>query len=256
MIDALFPEGITDTLTPDITAAYIDHDQNPQSYAQMYAKYPHAIHLKISVNGTVGADILDVEQGTRANTPAEALTWVVDSRKAGVNPTVYCNELDTGPIGWAALKSYFAAHGVPQPRWWVANYEGYDPTIPAGASAKQYTDRDSRNNNTYDTSSTAPGWPVEEDIVTPQDIAAIAQAVLNAPVGKDTGTLAQTVHDARQITRRVEIEMLAQFAAIQSALAQQASGQPIDYTKVQAAAKAGADEALSSVTLTVNTPAS
>ena len=255
MIDALFPEGITDALTPDITAAYIDHPDNPQSYAQMCAKYPHAIHLKISVNGTVGADILDVEQGTRANTAAEALSWVVDSRRSGVNPTVYCNELSTGPIGWAALKAYFDAHGVRWPHWWTANYDG-DPTLPAGADAKQYTDRDSHNNNTYDTSSTAPGWPVEEDIVTPQDIAAIAQAVLNAPVGKDTGTLAQTVHDARQISRRVEIEMLARFAAIESALSQQASGQPIDYSKVQAAAKAGADEALSSVTLTVNTPAS
>ena len=248
MIDALYPLGIPAGTECDAIAAYIDHPANVSSYAQAVARFPDAVHVKISARapGTVGADVLDVEPGTYI-TPQQAVAWVVASRKAGIDPTVYCNQLAPS-WGWASCKAAFTAAKVPEPHWWVANYDG-DPTIPAGAAAKQYTDLDQNGRNTYDTSATAPGW-MEDDVITPQDIAAIAEKVLDAKVAGDTGTLRQTVHDARVAARGAEVaaqQALAQAAATLSAVQQLAGGQAIDYAKVQTAV----DQALASYTLTL-----
>lgn len=156
MIDALDPNAIPAGTTCDGIAGYIDHDVNPQSYEQAVSRFPGAVHVKISVRSTVGADVLDVEPGT-GQTPQDAVAWVVASRKAGIDPTVYCNQHDPA-WGWPACAAAFAAAGVPEPHWWVANYDG-DPMIPTGAVAKQWTDLDPQGRNTYDTSSTVPGWP-------------------------------------------------------------------------------------------------
>jgi hypothetical protein len=153
MIDALYPGSIPAGVTCDIVAAYIDHTANPHSYDQAVAKFPNAIHVKISVKATIGADVLDCETSTGI-TPAMCPAWVKVSRAAGGDPTIYCNQNN----GWAAVRKAFQQAGVPEPHYWVANYDG-NPAIPAGAVAKQYTDLDAHGVNTYDTSSVVEGWP-------------------------------------------------------------------------------------------------
>lgn len=152
MIDALFPNGIPTGTSCDIIAAYIDHSDNANSFTQAVARFPNAIHLRISVHGNV-AEILDCETST-AIRPADCPPWVVRCRAAGIDPTVYCNQMS----GWPAVRAAFKAAGVAEPHYWVANYDG-NPTVPAGAVAKQWTDLDQFGNNTYDTSSTVAGWP-------------------------------------------------------------------------------------------------
>lgn len=79
---------------------------------------------------------------------AEWVAWTVRRRAAGADPTVYTNA-----SSWAAGRSAFEAAGVAQPHWWIADYDG-DPTIPAGAAAKQYATAAG-----YDTSAVADHWP-------------------------------------------------------------------------------------------------
>lgn len=78
----------------------------------------------------------------------EWVQWTVRRRAAGADPTMYTNA-----SSWATGRAAFKAAGVAQPHWWIADYDG-DPTIPAGAVAKQYASNDS-----YDTSSVADYWP-------------------------------------------------------------------------------------------------
>lgn len=76
------------------------------------------------------------------------VAWVVRRRAAGVDPTMYTNA-----SSWSAGIQAFKQAAVAQPHWWIADYDG-DPTIPAGAVAKQYA-----SNDAYDTSSVADYWP-------------------------------------------------------------------------------------------------
>jgi hypothetical protein len=157
MIDALFVQDIPTGTTCDAVAAYIDHVLNPSSFTQAVAMFPNAQHVKITVTGVVGADVLDCELTTLQPKPSQAVAWVRASRAAGYDPAVYCNQLNTYD-GLQPLKAAFSAAAVAEPHWWVANYD-LNPTIPAGCAAKQYTDRDPNGNNTYDTSSTVDYWP-------------------------------------------------------------------------------------------------
>jgi hypothetical protein len=185
MIDALHPNNIPQGTTCDIAAAYIDHTSNPDSFSQMVAKFPKAIHLKISVQGTVGAHILDYERSTTIGhqAPSACVTWAVASRKAGIDPTIYCNQLDSEK-GWPAIRAAFNNARVPQPHYWVANYDG-NPAIPAGAIAKQYTDLDPHGINTYDTSSTVSNWPttLEDDVSAAEVIGALKKGGVLTDVG-------------------------------------------------------------------------
>lgn len=115
--------------------------------AEMATRFPHAIRVSISVSASYhGATVLDVEIGDA--TPAEAPGWVKARRAAGIDPTVYCNAST-----WPAVKAAFTAAGIPQPHYWIAQYDN-DPTIPAGAVAKQY-----KNTAGWDASSVADHWP-------------------------------------------------------------------------------------------------
>lgn len=247
MIDALYPLGIPPGTECDAIAAYIDHPANVSSYAQAVARFPDAIHVKISAHapGTVGADVLDVEPGTYI-TPQHAVAWVVASRTRGIDPTVYCNQLAPS-WGWTSCKAAFAAAKVPEPHWWVANYDG-DPTIPAGAAAKQYTDLDQNGRNTYDTSATAPGW-MEDDMPTVDEIV--------AAVHKDVASMLADPYHA--YLPPVEHKLDALAAAVAGVAAQvaamQAANSGMTPDQVTSAAKAGAEQALAGYALTLTPPA-
>lgn len=115
--------------------------------AALAARFPGAIVVRVTVSaGDDQGQVLDVEQGDA--TPAQAPGWVVRRRAAGADPTVYCNTST-----WASVQEAFASAGVPQPHYWVAQYDG-NPAIPAGAVAKQY-----ESNADYDTSAVADYWP-------------------------------------------------------------------------------------------------
>lgn len=126
-------------------AGYIDGAY--ANVAQIRARFPHATVVDIAVfSSTNGGHVLDVENGDA--TPNEAPGWVQRRRAADVDPSVYCNSST-----WPVVRSAFQAAGIAEPHYWIAQYDN-DPTIPAGAVAKQYTD-----NGPYDSSSVADIWP-------------------------------------------------------------------------------------------------
>lgn len=128
-----------------LVAGYDDGFYN--DVAAFEARFPHAKVVPITVFASDDRGIvLDVENGDA--TPAQAPGWVKMRRSAGVDPTVYCNSST-----WNAVKAAFASAGVAQPHYWIAQYDG-NPTIPAGAVAKQYSDP-----GPYDLSSVLDYWP-------------------------------------------------------------------------------------------------
>lgn len=151
-----------------------------------WARFPHALHVRIAVHAeTDDGVVLDVESGDA--TPAQAVDWVLARRAAGVDPTVYCNQQDT-QTGWPAVRAAFQARGVPEPHYWVADYDG-DTAIPAGAVAKQYASTDR-----WDLSSVADYWPgvdpapankPQEDEMPAFQTGPIAPGWFTDPDGKD-----------------------------------------------------------------------
>lgn len=221
-----------------MVAGYVDG--NYANWPAMAGRFPNAVHVPIATKASTNAAlVLDVETGDA--TPAQAPGWVLMRRAAGVDPSVYCNTST-----WPDVKQAFAAAGVAPPHYWVAQYDG-DPTIPAGAVAKQHTSA-----GPYDLSSVADVWPgidTGADMpLTPADLADISAAVWNhtelnaannAPVRmgavlrySDFVQLAQT----RQLT--------AQLGALSAAVTALSKGGGITAEQITAAAQAGATAAL------------
>lgn len=131
----------------DLVAGYCDTIRIPQWSDADWARFPAVVKVRIAKKAsTDDGHVLDVELGDA--TPAQAPGWVQLRRKAGVDPTVYCN-MST----WPAVKAAFRAAKVAEPHYWIAKYDG-NPTIPQGAIAKQYI-----NTAYYDVSSVADYWP-------------------------------------------------------------------------------------------------
>lgn len=143
MYDAVSPSGLPKGAP--LYAGYVDGMY--ANVAQIKALFPNAIVVGIAVSShTNDGEVLDVENYDA--TPTEAPGWVQMRRAAGVDPSVYCNSST-----WPAVIAAFAAAGVAAPHYWIAQYDG-DPTIPAGAVAKQFNDLGG-----YDISSVADVWP-------------------------------------------------------------------------------------------------
>lgn len=148
-------DGITASRLPtsaQLVAGYVD-GLYAWSAAD-WARFPNGVKVRIACfASTDDGVVLDCEPGNC--TPAQSVDWVLMRRRAGVDPTVYCNELD--PVaGWPAVRAAFRARGVPEPHYWVANYSVNQgsPQIPAGAVALQYADK-----GAYDLSVVADYWP-------------------------------------------------------------------------------------------------
>lgn len=135
--------------TPAMVAGYIDRIKLLPWSAADWALFPGAVKVTIVKKAsTNGGHVLDVEIGDAI--PAEAPGWVTMRRAAGADPTVYV-QLSR----WAEARAAFAAAKVAEPHWWIAHYDG-DPTIPAGAVAKQYRGDVAPG---YDVSSVVDYWP-------------------------------------------------------------------------------------------------
>lgn len=167
MYDAVTASNVPASAT--LVAGY--GDGYYQNTAEFRARFPHATVVEIAVSShhNIGV-VLDVETGDA--TPAEAPPWVLMRRAAGVDPTIYCNSST-----WPSVRAAFKAAGVPEPHWWIAQYDG-DPTIFPGAVAKQYADP-----GPYDLSSVAAYWPgvdpQEPDMpLTPADAQLVANTLL------------------------------------------------------------------------------
>jgi len=121
--------------------------------ADDWARFPNSVKVRIAVFAdTNDGEVLDCEPGNC--TPAESVDWVLMRRRAGVDPTVYCNQMDPD-TGWPAVRAAFAARNVAEPRYWVAHYDGAE-TIPPGAVAKQHTNDEQAG---WDLSAVADYWP-------------------------------------------------------------------------------------------------
>lgn len=116
-------------------------------------RFPHAIRVRIATRANIDdGHVLDVEQG--AARPYDAPGWVQRRRAAGIDPTVYCNQLND----WPLVRQAFAELGVPQPHYWLARYNNV-ATIPAGAIAKQYANPPTHHQGHFDLSVVADYWP-------------------------------------------------------------------------------------------------
>lgn len=134
----------------DLVAGYVDglYKWSPADWACLGVG---VIRVRIAVfASTNDGHILDCERGDA--TPAQSVDWVLMRRAAGADPTVYMN---TGT--WPTVRGAFLGRGVPEPHYWVAQYDG-DPTIPAGAIGKQYADN-IRLQQPWDISVVADYWP-------------------------------------------------------------------------------------------------
>lgn len=147
MYDSVTPGAIPSTAT--MVAGYVDGLYS--NVNAMRARFPKAQLVEIAVSShTDAGQVLDVETGDA--TPSGAVSWVQMRRRAGADPTVYCNE-----SVWPSVKSAFRTANVKEPHYWVASWDG-NPTIPAGAVAKQYKNSKMVGHN-YDVSSISTYWP-------------------------------------------------------------------------------------------------
>ncbi|MHB8671866.1 MAG: glycoside hydrolase family 25 domain-containing protein [Acidimicrobiales bacterium] len=140
----------------DLYAGYIDGAY--RSYDALVGRFPDRIHVAIAVFASTDAgQVLDVEQGDA--TPAQAPGWALRARARGQEPTIYCSA-----SVWPDVRAAFGAQGVAEPHYWIAHYDD-DPTMPAGAVAKQY-----QSTPGWDRSSVADYWPgIDAAPTTPEE---------------------------------------------------------------------------------------
>lgn len=149
MYDSINPNAIP--TNAQMVAGYIDGTDFkwPES---AWSRFPNSVKVRIARRTyTNDGHVLDVELGIPTVWPPTRaiVDWVVMRRRAGVEPTIYCNQLND----WAGIRSLFQNAGVREPYYWVARYNNV-AQIPAGAIAKQYA-----NPGPYDLSIVADYWP-------------------------------------------------------------------------------------------------
>jgi hypothetical protein len=127
--------------------------------AEEWALFPGTVHVHIAAFSTTNSGtVLDVENGDA--TPAQSVDWVLMRRKAGADPSVYCNTST-----WPLVRAAFAARNVAEPHYWIANYDGV-AEVPNGAIAKQYADN-IRLGKPWDISAVADHWPGTDPVDAP-----------------------------------------------------------------------------------------
>lgn len=168
MYDSTRPDDIP--RDAEMVAFYVDGRYAwPQAWLDLF---PASVKVSISAVGTRTAQVGDVEAGC-IWPPANAVDWVLRARLDGYDPTIYVNERND----WEPTRRAFLAADVPEPHWWVANYDG-SPSIPTGAVAKQYAHPPMLENRHYDLSAVADHWP-GVDAPREDDMPNISQADLN-----------------------------------------------------------------------------
>lgn len=244
MFDSVSPSGIPADAA--MVAGYVDGVY--ANVPAMRARFPHATVVQVAVSASYPAArgvVLDVESGDA--TPSQAVAWCRAYAGPNSDLTVYCDSST-----WPTVRAAFAAAGVSEPNYWVADYDG-DPTIPAGAVAKQYA-----TNDYYDTSSVSSYWPgvdpvptpVEDDVpLTSADAQLVVKTLLETrvPEGKLANGYVPTVADMLNGAEVADTDLTAmkaqigalsaQVTALSAALAVVAKGE-VTAAEVQAAVAA------------------
>ncbi|MGH3761973.1 hypothetical protein [Actinophytocola sp.] len=164
------PRTMYDSVTPSaiprsavMVAGYLPPSRYAWSDAE-WAMFPNAVKVRIAIFASVNnGHVLDVEPGDA--TPAQAPGWVVMRRRAGVDPSVYCNYST-----WPTVRAEFQRRGIREPHYWIARYDGV-ARLPAGAVAKQYANPPLHGRGHFDLNVVADYWPGvdEEDDMQPSD---------------------------------------------------------------------------------------
>lgn len=124
-----------------------------------WALFSGILQAGIAVHASTDAGtILDCETGDAS--PAQCPGWVQMRRKAGVDPTVYCNKST-----WPAVRQAFQSAKIAEPHYWIAEYDN-DPAPIPGAVAKQWYNDDHLG---FDRSSVAGAWPGVDSAHAPLD---------------------------------------------------------------------------------------
>ena len=145
----MYDSVTVDCLPADATMIASYRDGRYANEAEVRRRFPDALVVTITVRGQSDADVIDCEQGDA--TPEEAAAWARRQLAKGKTPTIYCSV-----SSWGQVRQAVAAAGITgQVCYWIAHYDN-DPTLPAGAVAKQYRNDVAAN---LDTSSVASYWP-------------------------------------------------------------------------------------------------
>lgn len=129
-------------------------------------RFKHAKQVTCSAVGAVSAQVGDVEDGC-IWPPANAVQWVQRARRDGYDASVYVNEMND----WGPVREAFRRAGVPEPHYWVANFNGVR-AIPKGSVGRQYAHPSTppgnpqgpwHTNGHWDESWIADYWPGVDD---------------------------------------------------------------------------------------------
>lgn len=141
--------------TATMVAGYID---GPYTWSRTdWFLFPHATKVRIATHATTNdGHVLDVEKGDA--TPVESVRWVINRRRAGAIPSVYC-----GASLWPLLIAVFKDAKVPQPGYWIEHWGTDAQTLPEldgiRAVAKQFRPGTNDGVRHYDESIVADFWP-------------------------------------------------------------------------------------------------
>lgn len=157
MYDDVSADGIPADAT--MVAGYVDGRW--PSAAAMFARFPNAVHVTITVwDGD--ALVLDVETGDA--TPQMAPGWVARQRAAGKSTVVYCSQGT-----WPSVQGAFDAAGVSEPDgYWIARYDN-DPSIPPDWAAARCVAKQHQSTDNYDVSTVLDTWPGLSGVTNPTE---------------------------------------------------------------------------------------
>lgn len=226
MYDSVNPDAIP--TNAQMVAGYID-GTNYKWPESAWARFPNSVKVRIARRTTTNdGHVLDVEYGIPTVWPPSqaVVDWVIMRRKAGVEPTIYCNQLND----WSGIRQLFQNAGVKEPYYWVARYNNID-VIPTGAIAKQYANSTLAGGN-YDLSVVADYWPgVDGKVVTDMDATehewlrqnnAVLGAAFDGSTGANAGTRLRDI-DARTSAMEAKLDKISvgnvDYAKLATALA-------------------------------------
>lgn len=223
-----------------------------------WARFAASIGVRITPSAATygrGIHVLDQENGDA--TPGQVPGWVLGSRGAGQEPTVY-----TTYGTWAACIQACINAGVPVPQWWIADWNDQQnlPSITVNgvtytAVAHQYADPNTSGGD-YDLSVVADYWPGvdgEDMPLTNADAQLVVQELLNWYIttpSMPAGTAGRQVWDVLGDGERVK----AAVAGVSSALSAEETAVLAAVQGVQGGAPTDAQMAALTAALTAALP--